>query len=191
MRRNDMVPTGDNFDNDNIQKGLQEVNPHWSSEELLNQQGLFFLKDVAPKLPLTSPELKQMLHELEKDGKSTWKIMGIRRRWTDWVVKMQKFKSFIKSMRYSQLRSVQEEWDANELLSKKGRFYLTDVCEKLPFSTEQLRYKVRKSENPAQEFGISKHPKNNAYVVDMEVFSTWISQFWKGEVSGKTKRARS
>ncbi len=166
-------------------KDLQVADPIWSSEELLDKKGVFYLKDVASKLPLSSPELKQLVHELEEEGKSTWKIMGIRRTWTDWIVKMQKFKSYIKKKKIVQLRSVEDGWDANEMLSKKGQFYLIDVCKKLPITTEQIRYKVRKSKDSLQEFGISRHPKNNAYVVDMETFSRWLSHCWKGDLISK------
>ncbi|MDJ0840978.1 MAG: hypothetical protein QNK37_30990 [Acidobacteriota bacterium] len=170
---------------DNIEKvfnademELKAVEPDWTEEELLNQEGIFFLKDVAAKLDLHPQEFKKHAKELENQGKNPWQVMGIRKTWTHWQVRMKVFGSYFRSWHLPRIHKVQENWDGNTLLSQKGQFYLSDVCGKIPFSTHQIRHQIRKSEDPASEYGVWKDPAYKGYLVQMEVFSEWIKKIW-------------
>lgn len=157
---------------------LLNVKPEWSEEELLDQEGIFFLKDVANKLQVHSSEFKKEARALEKMGQDPWEVMGIRKTWTHWQVRMIRFAPYYRAHRLPKIRTVEKEWDGNDLLSQKGRFYLTDVCEKIPFSTHQIRYQVRRCEDPQQEYGVWKDEQYKAYLVEMEAFSEWMKRIW-------------
>jgi len=51
---------------------LLNVKTEWSEEEMLNQEGIFFLKDVAQKLQVHSSEFKKEARVLEKMGQNPW-----------------------------------------------------------------------------------------------------------------------
>lgn len=157
---------------------LMAVKPEWSEEELLAQEGIFFLKDVANKLQVHSSEFKKEARSIEKAGHNPWDVMGIRKTWTHWQVRMKKFAPYYRAHRLPKIRRVDPEWDGNTLLSQKGRFYLTDVCEKIPFSTHQIRYQVRRCDNPRDEYGVWKDEQYKAYLVDMERFALWMKRIW-------------
>ena len=161
---------------------LLNVKPEWSEEELLEQRGIFFLKDVAIKLQVHSSEFKKEARTLEKEGLNPWETMGIRKTWTHWQVRMKKFAPYYRAHRLPKIRTVEKQWDGNTLLGQSGRFYLTDVCEKIPFSTHQIRYQVRRCEDPQNEYGVWKDEQYKAYLVDMEKFSAWMKRIWvKGD----------
>ncbi len=164
------------FKNDEMR--LLNVKPEWTEDELLSQEGIFFLKDVAQKLQVHSSEFKKEARMLEKEGKNPWDIMGIRKTWTHWQVRMKKFSPYYRAHRLPKIQSVEKHWDGNTLLSQTGRFYLTDVCEKIPFSTHQIRYQVRRCDNPKEEYGVWKDDQYKAYLVDMERFSAWMKRIW-------------
>lgn len=157
---------------------LKSVLPEWTEEEMLSQNGIFFLKDVAAKLEIHPQEFKKHAKELEVKGMNTWRVMGIRKTWTHWQVRMKIFAPYFRSWHLPRINKVDETWDGNTLLAQKGQFYLSDVCNFIPFSTHQIRHQIRKSKNPQKEFGVWKDPAYKGYLVDMEVFSTWIKHIW-------------
>ena len=164
------------FHSDEMQ--LRSVNPDWAEEEMLEQDGIFYLKDVAQKLEIPSGEFKKEARKLDVEGKSPWDIMGIRKAWTHWQVRMRVFGPFYKKNWLPKIRTVDKDWDGNELLSQKGRFYLVDVCEKIPFTTHQIRYQVRRNKDAKKEYGVWKDEQYNSYLVDMEIFSEWMRKIW-------------
>ena len=164
------------FDQDELR--LEDFDHGWSEDEMFDKDGIFYLKDVACKLRMSTAELKKKASDLEKAGESPWEVMGIRRAWTHWLVRMKKFGNYLRNTTIVHVQAVQEDWDANDLLSKKGQFYLADVCDKIPFTTHQIRYQVRRNKNAEREYGVWKDAKHKTYIVEMEVFSKWIRQIW-------------
>ena len=152
---------------------LLKVDPEWSQEYLLSQQGIFFLKDVARKLGVKPSILKESARLLELEGEDPWEVMGIRKTWTHWQVRMTTFSTYYLTHRPA--RRVEAHWDANTLLSQKGAFKLTDVCEKIPFLPHQIRYRARCCADPKEEYGVYK---DKHYLVDMEKFGPWIRRVW-------------
>ncbi len=170
---------------------LLNVKPEWSEEDLLNQEGIFFLKDVAQKLQVHSSEFKKEARAQEKMGNNPWDVMGIRKTWTHWQVRMKKFSPYYKAHRLPKIRTVEKHWDGNTLLSQTGRFYLTDVCEKIPFSTHQIRYQVRRCPKPQEEYGVWKDDQYKAYLVEMETFAAWMKRIWVHGDFNSSRNAKS
>lgn len=157
---------------------LRTVNPEWSEEELLTQEGIFFLKDVAAKLKVHPQDFKKHAKEIETRGEAAWEVMGIRKTWTHWQVRMKVFGPYFHSWKLPRVNKVDKNWDGNTLLSQTGHFYLSEVCDKIPFSTHQIRHQIRKADNPAEDFGVWKDPAYKGYLVEMDVFSKWIKRIW-------------
>ncbi len=159
---------------------LMKVNKKWTQEELLSQKGIFFLKDVVGILELDSAKVIKKAREIQAEGKSSWEVMGIRKVWNHWAIRMKIFSSFYRKHLKSRIRSVKSEWDSNVLLKQKGIFLLSEICELIPFSTYQIRYQAKQNPNAVEEYGIWKDPELNRFVVNMEVFAEWIKSLWKG-----------
>ena len=157
---------------------LSEVDPSWSREELLEKQGIFPLADIADKLHVSSAILKKRATDLSDAGHSPWEVMGLRRVLTQWVVLMKRFGRYLGENMGNGVREVLPEWDGNQMLAQKGKFYLVDVCEKIPFKPNQIRYQARRQANPKETVGVWKDPESKTYLVEMEVFSRWILSLW-------------
>lgn len=176
--------SGQVFESDEMK--LAGVDPNWSEEDFLDQEGIFYLKDVANKLEIPSSEIKKRALAMENKGKSAWLKMGVRKTWTHWIVRMTVFSKYFESMASSRIRRVDPNWDGNFLLGQKGRFFLSDVCEKLPFTADQIRYQARHNRKSKHEFGVWKEPRHKSYLVEMETFSKWIKQIWNSGLNIKT-----
>jgi hypothetical protein len=157
---------------------LRTVPKDMSEAELLEQEGIFFLKDVCRCLNLKPGDLKRRAQNEERQGQDPWKTMGIRKTWTHWIVRMVVFRHFIKQAQPVRIRRVKPDWDANALLSHKGCFLLTEVCSKLPFTPSQIRQEVRGQKESRERFGVWKDENHKGYLVEMEIFSNWIKKVW-------------
>ena len=164
------------FQNDEMQ--LRVISPDWTTEDLLHQEGIFYLKDVVGKLQLSTADFKKKAIDLERAGQSPWETMGLRKAWTHWIVRMKKFGEFLANNAMPCIHEVDPSWDGNQLFDQKGQFYLADVCEKIPFSAHQIRYQVRQNKDSRKEFGVWKDEGYKTYVVEMETFSVWIQRVW-------------
>lgn len=157
---------------------LKSIPKSMTEQELLNQEAIFFLKDVCRCLKLTPSDLKKRAMDDEKQGLDPWQTMGIRKTWTHWIVRMTVFKQFIEQQEPVRILRVNEAWDANTLLGQSGCFLLAEVCAKMPFTATQVRQEVRYAENSRMLYGVWKDPHHKGYLVDMPVFSRWIRRVW-------------
>lgn len=162
---------------------LTEFDKSWSPRELLTKKEIFFLKDVAKVLKIDISKVKKKAKELEAEGHSPWQVMGCRKIWSHWMVRMKVFAPYYKRHFVPRINRVDENWDGNTMLSQKGRYLLTEVCKKLPFTSHQIRYQANKSKNAKHEYGMWKDKDLNAFVIDMEKFSPWIKRLWSGDYS--------
>ncbi len=160
---------------------LSEVNLEWTPEQLLAQKSIFYLKDIVDILMLDPVKVKRRANEIKKKGQSAWEVMGVRKMWTHWIVRMSVFSPYYRKNFRSKVRPINPTWDGNTLLKQKGIFLLTAVCRLIPFSAHQLRYRAKTNPNSGKEYGIWKEKELNAFVVDMEIFSTWVKGLWNGE----------
>ncbi len=159
---------------------LMSVNSRWTQEELFAQEGIFFLKDVVKILPVDPVKVKKKAKEIVERNGSPWEVMGARKVWNHWIVRMKVFGPFYLKNLVSKVRKLESDWDGNTLLKQKGLFYLTDVCKLIPFSTHQLRYQAKRNPNAKENIGIYKDEEINSFVVDMERFAPWIYRLWEG-----------
>ena len=164
------------FDDDEM--GLRGIESHWTAEDLLNQDGIFFLKDVVKVLGIHSLKVKKHAYKLIETGQEPYRIMGVRKVWTHWIVRMTTFAPYYRENIVSRLSAVDPSWTGNQLLMQKGIFQLNDVCKKLPFSAHQLRYQAKANPNSREEFGTWKDKELNLFLVDMEPFAKWITKLW-------------
>lgn len=163
---------------DTEEMGLLPLDPNKSTDDLLCSMGVYYLKDVARALDVKSQDLKRRAKEIEQKGESPWEVMGIRKTWSHWIVRMSKFAPYFRTAVLPKLAVVEEDWDTNRMLAQKGTFYLSDVCEKLPFSVYNIKYQVRRNPKSRELYGVWKDPDYKTYLVDMEVFSNWIRRVW-------------
>ena len=161
---------------------LQRVENHWQPDDLLAASGLFYLKDVVKVLAIPSIRITGEVKRISLEGKDPWKVMGVKKVWRNWVVRMTVFAPYYLDQCRTGIKSVPEDWDGNLLLEQQGTFFLIEVCKHIPFRADQLRYWARK-EDAVTRYGIWKDPKTNRYVVDMQRFAAWIEKLWKGETT--------
>ncbi len=157
---------------------ITNVPREWSKEELLSKECLFFLEDLQELLNINPHEVKKKLKEIRDSGESSWKVMGVKKVWAHWVVRMKVFAPFYQEHFSFLIRTVPKDWDINRLLHEKGLFPLARVEKLLPLKPNQLRYQAKKNPNSRAGMGIWKHEKENIFVVDMEIFKTWLTNFW-------------
>ena len=166
------------FAKDEMKTG--KVHEHWTPAQLLQQEGIFFLKDVAGILELRSDKIKKASRALEKAGQNPYEVMGVRKVWNHWAVRMSVFRHYYEMHLAPAVRSISKDWNANLLLEQEGTFLLSDVCKLLPFTPHQLRHQAKNNPAARQEYGIWKDAESGNYVVAMERFSIWIKQLWRG-----------
>lgn len=160
---------------------MRKVNSNWSSEDLLAQDGVFFLKDLVKPLNLDSMKIKRLHHELVAECNDPWETLGAKKVWSHWIVRMKVFAPYYREHLYSWVSRVDSTWDGNTLLVQDGHFYLSHVCRFIPFTSSQVRYQCKKvsTEVAREEYGVWKDDQLGKYVVHMPTFSKWITQLWK------------
>ncbi len=142
------------------------------------------MEEVAELLEIETARIKAAAYGIAIEGNSAFKIMGIGVLNDNWVVSMKVFAPYYLAHLIPAVRSIPPSWDGNLLLTKKGTFFLRDVCTRIPFTPSQLRYQVQKNPDSRTEFGVWKDEELNSYLVDMEVFGPWITGIWS-KATGK------
>ena len=152
-----------------------------TKDKLRKMEGLIYLKDVCHILSIDSVTIKKHHRRHEEEGAGTaYSIMGVRKVWSHWVIRLKVFMPYYEKYLVSTVREVDRNWDGNTLLAQDGIFILADVCQKIPFSTHQLRYRAKLSENPRAECGIWKDEERKLFLVEMQTFSPWVKTLWQG-----------
>jgi len=161
-----------------------------NTENLLEQGGIFFLKDIVHKLNLNSAHVIKLAKALntKENPLNSYKIMGVRKVWNHWVVRMTVFAPYYLDYLKNDIQKVNPKWDANTLLFQTGSYYLADVCKKIPFNNHQLRHQAKRLENSKDEIGIWKDTRTKRFVVDMLTFKNWIQSTWEGNYQGAKDR---
>ncbi|MDJ0837663.1 MAG: hypothetical protein QNK37_14200 [Acidobacteriota bacterium] len=150
---------------------IRRPSPGWSRDDLLNQPGMFALKDVAGLLQVSSTAIKKRATEVVNSGDCMWETMGVRKILTRWVILMPVFAGYYREYMLPKHRPMPVEWTAEVLLKQSGTFRLADVCEKLGLNLNSLRYKIKKETERA---GALKDV-GGQYVVDLTTFLTWLA----------------
>jgi len=165
------------FDDDEMK--LEQIRTKITREQLLTKQGIFFLKDIAEILEIDSTTIKKRARAMRDRGESPWQVMGVRKIWNHWFIRMKVFAPFYRKHLVSRVRVVPPDWNANILVRQRGIFYLADVCRLIPFTPQQLRYQTKRHPNARAELGIWKDEDLGAYLVDMGIFGPFISRTWE------------
>jgi len=155
-----------------------KVEQDWTAEELLSQEGIFYLKDIADLLRINVPKLKAHVRQHQEEGKPVWDIMGVKRIWLHWIVRMKVFAPYYRANFLPKDIGRITDHDANTILQQKGLFYLTDVAKLIPFTAQQLRYQANKNPHSKKDMGVWKDPDLNSFLVNMPVFSKWLKTIW-------------
>jgi hypothetical protein len=163
---------------------IQSVDGKWNSEKLLAQEGIFHLNPVARKLGLDAARVRKKYKECRARGGNPWQEMGVSKVLAVWMVNMPIFAPYYRGEKSFKIQVVEPEWDGNYLLTRKGLFFLTDVCEKIPFTPHQFRHQVRTNPQAEKEFGVWWDKDLKHYIVRMERFSKYIVDLWKNHPYG-------
>lgn len=159
---------------------LGSVKHGWSVDTLLKQECIFFLKDIVTPLGIDAVKVKRHFKEIEQRGELPWEVMGVGKTWNHWIVRMKVFSPYYRKYMAPKARHIPKEWDGNKLLTQKGTFYLTEVCNHIPFTTHQIRYQAKKNPRSRQEIGVWKDKDLQLFLVDMNRFSKWVKGLWEG-----------
>jgi len=155
---------------------IKRVNPAWTLDQLLEQSGLFYFKDMHALLNISRQRPTQISRNLHEQNLNPWTTCGLRKVWTHWLVKMPLFAPYYNTLKIRHIKRVDTSWDGNFLITQQGVFLLAQVCKKIPFSTHQIRYRARKNPNAREEYGIWK--EDDHFFVQMELFGPWIRSLW-------------
>lgn len=154
---------------------LKSTGSRWSPEVLLEQSGIFYLEEVVKTLDIDSKNLEQLIEDMLAADKDIWRLMGIRKIWGHWIVRMAVFAPFYHGVLAQKIRKIPDHWDAGILLKQSGWFFLRDVCGVLSLSVYKLHSHLRKQTHPRETVGVWKDPRLNAFIVDMSLFGPWVS----------------
>ncbi|MCB1044471.1 MAG: hypothetical protein KDC35_16125 [Acidobacteria bacterium] len=169
---------------DPIEMELRDVPDDMTPDELLAEDGIYLMNPVCKKLGIDSADLRKKAKEMLSEGKSAWQEMGVRKILSVWVIRMKNFAPYFESDKFFKILKVNNKWDGNELLTKKGLFYLTDVCRKIPFTPHQFRHQVRQNPKSRKEYGVWWDDDLKHYLVDMEIFAKWVTDLWLNRKQG-------
>lgn len=145
------------------------------AEKLMKLRGIALLKDVVRILQIHTMKITKRYQQLEcaKIG-SGYRIMGAKKVFSQWIVCLSIFLPYYREHLQNRMRKVQPSWDGNQLLAQRGRFFLVDVCKKLPLTAYQLRYRAKINPHSQSEYGLWKDPSLGRFIVDMEIFAAWV-----------------
>jgi len=160
------------FESDDV---LIKYESCWSLEQLLDKKGVFLLKDISDLLSIKSLLIKRRAEAIQDSGRSTWEVMGCRKIWNHWYVRMKVFAPYYLTNFRPSVVCLSPDWSVNEILAQEGVFALSDVSKRLNIKASSVRYLVKKSPNSKTEMGIWK--VGNIYAVRMERFSVWYAKY--------------
>lgn len=149
---------------------ISKVPSALTPDMLLALEGNFPLAEVCEILLVSTANVKSQAF-----GKSEQET-GVFKLGETWYVNMERFSVFYLSQIKKNVLRVCGLWSTNEMLSKPGIYYLSQVVAKIPFRSQQLRHQARITKNSRETIGIWKD--ENGYLVDMQVFSKWIKKIW-------------
>lgn len=165
------------FDKDEMT--MLAVRPGWTVEGLLGQTGVYFLKDLAKPLGVSSMKIKSLARAVGAAGKDPWVEIGVRKVWNHWLIRMKVFAPYYREHLVPRTREVEPGWTGNDLIAQQGLFLLTDVCRLIPFSAHQIRHQSKKLQDPREVMGVWKDVDLKGYLVEMAVFGPWVKTRWE------------
>ncbi|CAM2065718.1 hypothetical protein SCOR_10065 [Sulfidibacter corallicola] len=169
----------DIFDDDELSVVTRADCKTWNQDQILGYPGLFFAKDIQGVLKLDIVKIRSHLKQIIARGDNPWLVMGVRKQFSKWVIRMTVFAPYYREHLVPKWRPVDTGWNGNQLLAQTGLFRLTDVCRLIPFTAHQMRYQANISPNARETIGVFRDPDAGTFLVDMAVFSEWVRRNWK------------
>ncbi len=170
---------------------LENQEQRWSPEAMLRQSGIFYLEEVVKTLDIDSGKLKGLVQDWIAADKDIWRLMGIRKMWGQWIVRMSVFAPFYQRILAPRARPIPLHWDAETLLRQNGWFFLNEVCARLSYSLHKLQVHIRKLDYPRETIGLWKDPERMSPIVDMSLFGPWMTGLLQGERERLPKSTQS
>ena len=147
----------------------------WPLERLLETDGLYIFKDICERLKIDSLDLKNNANAIRNDGSCPWEVMGCRKLFNHWYVRIKVFAPFYKKKFQSDIKHIEDGINKEQVLNLKGLFYLSEVSKILELSPWRVRYRVMKYPNSKTEMGVWKD--GHYYIIQMEIFAIWYRTF--------------
>ncbi len=171
-----MVDLGRLFQNDEISR---EVDPHWSEDELLNNDGLYGLSKVADQLNLDKRKIREFARDEEKAGIDIYSEYGLKKiEGSQWKILMRNFKQAYNDFKYrfsinevkENIQRIPKGVTRKDFFGLRGYYKLKDVIKQgfLPFEHREVIAYLNRLEDPRAVAGAWKGPKE--WYVDFEVF---------------------
>ena len=166
--------------NGEMELGFNTVSPWMSEEDLLSQQGWFYLRDVFNVL---DPEqtgkyklaFKQIQRLIEK-GKDPYEIMGRKKFGGRVGILMERFAPWYEANLILRTHKLDDGISFSDFLKKEGYFRLSEVCkiysDFIPYSYAILKRYADNSTDPINEIGIVKF--DTTYLVALPRFTDWL-----------------
>jgi len=169
-----------------------EVKSDWDIDFLLRQEGIFYLKDVCKILDVAPHRIHKRRLDLLQQGKDPWLVMGVRKIFFHWCVRMTVFSLYCREqIMPSRVAKIPRDWDGNDLIAEgEGIFSLNDVCRIIPMTTHQIRHQAKKLKNPKATMGVWKDPIHKSYLVDVAVFGPWVKRLWKSGFESSARKKK-
>jgi len=178
----------DTFLPDENQPMMRPAEGETAQSLLARREGVFWFKDVAAILGLSSAALKAEVKRIKDQGRDPWQVIGARKQWDRWIVRMKAFAPYYSERLRPKWRPLSPDWDGNRLLAERGIFRMGDVARRLPVTSSQLRHQARRRRSP-EDIGIWKDADLNIYLLDMARFAPWFTAIWTNpdrDVSAQT-----
>lgn len=168
----------------------REVEPQWSEQELLAQNGLFPLAKVAAHLHMDGRRLREFAREQEASGIDVYQQYGLKKmRGSQWKVLMRVFRNhhesfkqrFGRSLDRAGVQTLDEQLSREHFFNLRGFFKLKEVMEQgfLPLGHREVTSYLKTLENPREQAAAWREGKD--WFVDFEPFILNLNQHFHGE----------
>ncbi len=174
------------------------VDPKWTREELLRQEGIFKLTHVCNLLSLNQPALRKLLNEEIKEGRDTYKRYGLKREQGGWIVRMKTFARMVQKLESAvglkkkriKTKRVPKGISYAEFFKLEGIYKLADVMEPnyLPYSYEQITTLVKRGRDPDDDQPLPRElcgcwldpERSRFWLCDFQPFLAFALSLWRG-----------
>ena len=161
---------------------MKPVAPHWSEDELLAQEGWFYLHEIFQILdPKETGKYKltfKLIQRLVDQGEDPFEVMGRRKFGGRIGVRMEIFAPWYSSNLLLKVTRLDGDMPFEEFLARDGYFRLSEICKyyanNIPYSYAILKRTADKDADPESNIGVFKY--DTTYLVKMPRFQEWLKE---------------
>ena len=154
------------------EQGIKQIDESWTLEQLLTQQSIFYLKDIATPLRIDVKELMLRVNEIQESREKTYETMGLVKIWNHWIVRMKIFAPYYRE--WLMVRRVPRDTEPKKVLTLNGTFLLKDVCDNLGIDILEVTSLVARRPKLRLKTGVRKDRVIHKWVVTMVLFRRWF-----------------